>query len=486
MGSSVGSPRIPSAGRSRTGVRLAPGMLESRRDRGLVLIAIGLAGLSFAVMQSLVIPVLPLIRDEFGTSTGAVTWVLTGNLLSAAIATPILGRVGDLHGKKWVLVATLAVLLLGTLLAAVATTLPVLIVGRVVQGVGGGLFPLAFGIVRDRFPEDRVPGAIGMISSTLAFGGGLGVVLAGPIVQHLSYHWLFWIPCPLIAMAVVSIAVIIPHESGRRGGRINWLGALALSGWMTALLLGLTEGPRLGWGSASVVGLFAGFLLMLGLWIWLEHRAVTPLIDLHMLIRPAVWRFNVVAFLFGTVLYSSFRVVPELLQTPRSAGYGFGATVAESGLYLLPQTICAFLLGLMAGPIERRIGSARAVVLGSLIGASSMLLLAVAHSASWQVLVASTLSGIGTGLTYAAIPAVIVDAVPADQTGAATGVNTNVRTIGGAVGSQLTAAILTAGVALGVVPADARFVVVFAVLAALSLLAVIVGLTGLRRSVTRS
>ncbi len=160
--------------------------------------------------------------------------------------------------------------------------------------------------------------------------------------------------------------------------------------------------------------------------------------------------------------------------------------MAESGLYLLPQTMCAFLLGLMAGPIERRIGSARAVVLGSLIGASSMLLLAVAHSASWQVLVASTLSGIGTGLTYAAIPAVIVDAVPADQTGAATGVNTNVRTIGGAVGSQLTAAILTAGVALGVVPADARFVVVFAVLAALSLLAVVVGLTGLRRSVTGS
>jgi MFS family permease len=442
-----------------------------------VLIAIGLAGLSFAVMQSLVIPVLPLIRDELGASTGTVTWVLTGNLLSAAIATPILGRVGDLFGKKWVLVGTLGVLLLGTVLAATATTLPVLIVARVIQGVGGGLFPLAFGIVRDRFPHDMVPGAIGLISSTLAFGGGLGVVLAGPIVDQLNYHWLFWIPCPLIALSALAIAIIVPHTAGRPAGRINWPGAVALSVWMTALLLAITEGPRLGWFSPWVIGLTFVFVVGVVAWIAFERRAVTPLIDLRMLVRPEVWRFNLVAFLFGIALYSSFRIIPELLQTPRSAGYGFSATVTESGLFLLPQTIAAFLLGLMAGPIERWVGSARAVVGGSLIGGIGFILLAVAHDQGWQVLVASTLLGVGTGLTYAAIPAVIVDAVPVTQTGVATGVNTNVRTIGGAVGSQLTAGILTAGVLVGATPPEARFTTVFVVLAAASLLAVAVGMT---------
>ena len=459
-----------------------PEHLHSQRDLSLVLVAIGLAGLSFAVMQSLVIPVLPLIRQEMGSSTGAVTWVLTGNLLSSAIATPILGRVGDLFGKKWVLVATLGVLLMGTLLAAISTTLPVLIVARVIQGVGGGLFPLAFGIVRDRFPEDRVPGAIGLISSTLAFGGGLGVVLAGPIVEHLNYHWLFWIPCPLIAMATVAIAVLVPHEPGVHSGRINWAGAVALSAWMTALLLGLTEGPRLGWTSPVVLGLFLASLVFFALWVLSERRATTPLVDLRMLVRPAVWRFNLVAFLFGIVLYSSFRIVPELLQTPTSTGYGFGATVSESGLYLLPQTMAAFVLGLMAGGIERRIGSARAVVAGSMVGAVALTMLAIAHDQGWQVLVASTLLGVGTGLTYAAIPAVIVDAVPRSQTGVATGVNTNVRTIGGAVGSQLTAGILTSGIAIGAVPPEARFVAVFVVLAAVSLVAVAVGLSRGRKT----
>jgi len=443
----------------------------------LVLLAIGLAGMSFAVMQSLVIPVLPLIREQLGTSTAGVTWVLTGNLLSAAIATPILGRVGDLFGKKWVLVATLGVLLLGTLLAALAASLPVLILARIIQGVGGGLFPLAFGIVRDRFPEDMVPGAIGLISSTLAFGGGLGVVLAGPIVDHLNYHWLFWIPCPLITLAALAIAVVVPHTTGRPAGRINWPGAAALSIWMTALLLALTEGPRLGWTSPWVIGLIALVAIGVPAWITLEKRAKTPLIDLRMLVRPEVWRFNLVAFLFGIALYSSFRIVPELLQTPSSSGYGFSATVSESGMYLLPQTVAAFVLGLMAGPIERWVGSARAVVLGSLIGGIGFVVLAVAHDQGWQILVASTLLGVGTGLTYAAIPAVIVDAVPADQTGVATGVNTNVRTIGGAVGTQFTAGILTAGVVVGATPPEARFTAVFVVLAAVSLLAVGIGLS---------
>jgi MFS family permease len=425
-------------------------------------------------MQSLVIPVLPRIQQEFGTTPGAVTWVLTGNLLVASIATPILGRVGDVTGKKRALVATLAVLCVGTLLAAVARSLPTLVAARFVQGVGGGLFPLAFGIIRDEFPRDEVPGAIGMVSSTLAFGGGLGVVLAGPIVAHLNYHWLFWIPCPLIALAALAIAFGVPESPIRAAGRISWRGALSLSAWLVALLLALTEGPRLGWAAPGVLGLFAAAAALFAAWLLLERRSVHPLVDVHMLIRPTVLRFNVVALLFGFVLYSSFRLIPQFLQTPTSSGYGFGASVTVSGLYLLPQTLVTFVLGLLAGQLAARIGSGRAVLLGSVLAAGSFVLLAALHVAAWQILLVTTLLGAGVGLTYAAIPNVIVDAVPRDQTGVATGVNTNVRTIGGALGGQLTAGILGTGVAAGGLPTEAGFVMVFGVLAAVSAAAALV------------
>jgi MFS family permease len=425
-------------------------------------------------MQSLVIPVLPRIQQEFGTTPGAVTWVLTGNLLVASIATPILGRFGDVTGKKRALVATLAVLCLGTLLAAVARSLLTLVAARFVQGVGGGLFPLAFGIIRDEFPPDEVPGAIGMVSSTLAFGGGLGVVLAGPIVAGLNYHWLFWIPCPLIALAAVAIAWGVPESPIRAAGRVSWRGALSLSAWLVALLLALTEGPRLGWAAPEVLGLFAAAAVLFAAWLVTERRSVHPLIDVHMLIRPTVLRFNIVALLFGFVLYSSFRLVPQFLQTPTSTGYGFGASVTLSGLYLLPQTLVAFVLGLLAGQIAARIGSGRAVLLGSVLAAGSFVLLAALHVAAWQILLVTTLLGAGVGLTYAAIPNVIVDAVPREQTGVATGVNTNVRNIGGALGGQLTAGILGTGVVAGGLPTEAGFVTVFGVLAAVSAAAALV------------
>src|SRR5579862_5253974 len=225
---------------------------------GVLAVSIG----AFALLQSLVIPVLSTIQAELHTSQSAVTWVLTAYLLSASVMTPILGRVGDIYGKKWVFVAALVALTVGSVLAAVAPNLAVLVVARVIQGLGGGTLPLGFGIIRDEFPADRVAGAVGVLAALTAVGGSLGIVLAGPIVDALDYHWLFWLPGIATVVAAVGAVLFIPQSRARGRGRISWLPAVLLSGWLVALLVPLSEASDWGWGSPVVLGLFAAAVVL--------------------------------------------------------------------------------------------------------------------------------------------------------------------------------------------------------------------------------
>ncbi|HJZ26255.1 MAG TPA: MFS transporter, partial [Streptosporangiaceae bacterium] len=226
--------------------------MAGRSSRGhppvtFAVLAMGVA--AFALLQSLVIPVLTTVQHELHTTQSAVTWVLTAYLLSASIMTPILGRIGDMTGKKRVFVATLVALAVGSLLAAVAPSIGVLIVARVIQGFAGGMLPVAFGIIRDEFPAEKVAGAVGVIAALTAVGAGLGIVLAGPIVEALDYHWLFWLPLILTVAAAISAILFVPESPVRTPGRISWLPALLLSGWLVALLVALSEAPSWGWRS---------------------------------------------------------------------------------------------------------------------------------------------------------------------------------------------------------------------------------------------
>src|SRR3954453_7244949 len=227
----------------------------ARQHYSLTFAVLALGGAAFALLQSLVAPALPTIQHDLHTSATSATWVLTAYLLSAAVFTPIIGRLGDMHGKERMLVTVLGVLAAGTLVAALAQSIEVMILGRVVQGAGGAVFPLAFGIIRDEFPRDRVATGIALISAILGIGGGLGIVLAGPIVDHLSYHWLFWLPLAGIIVAAVSTHLFVPESPIKTPGQVNWPGAALLSAWLVCLLVAISEGASWGWGSARVVGL---------------------------------------------------------------------------------------------------------------------------------------------------------------------------------------------------------------------------------------
>ena len=306
------------------------------------MLCVGVA--SFSLLQSMVNPVLPTIQAALDTDQATVTWVLTAYLLSASVFTPIIGRVGDKVGKERMLVVALAALAVGSLLAAVAPSIGVLIVARVIQGVGGGVLPLTFGIIRDEFPREKVAGAVGTSAALLAVGGGVGLVLAGPLVDALSYHWLFWMPMVMTTVAAVAAAVWVPESPERTPGRINVGSALLLSALAGRAAARGQPGPPAGAGApAAVIGLFVAAAVLLPVWVVAESRSGQPLVDMRMMRIPTVWTVNLVALLFGVGMYSMFAFLPQFLQTPEAAGYGFGATVTESGLLLLPQTVASFV-----------------------------------------------------------------------------------------------------------------------------------------------
>ncbi len=443
-----------------------------RQKPNVTLAVLSIGGLAYALLQSLVAPALPDIQRSLHASENGVSWVFTAYLLAASVGTPILGRLGDMYGKERWLILTLLGLAAGTLLAAVAPSLPVLIAARIVQGFGGGIFPLAFGIVRDEFPRERVAGAIGLLSGIMGFGAGLGVVLAGPLADGLGWHWLFWLPLVAILLATVLTWRLVPESPMRMPGRINWLAALLMVSGISAILIALSETTAWGWGSPRTLLLVAAGLAVVGTWIAVELRSQEPLVDMRMMRLRAVWTTNLSAFLLGAGMYTSFVVIPQFVETPRSHGFGFGASVTGGGIFLLPTTVLVLILSVLAGRVAARFGSRRALIAGSALAAAGYALLLVEHSAPAPIYVASGVLGAGIGLAFSALGALIVSAVPAHQTGVAAGMNTVLRTLGGALGAQLAATFIAGSTRAGE-PTVHGYQLAFVVMTVAVLLAVV-------------
>ncbi len=426
----------------------------------IILAVLSLGGISYALLQSLVVPALPQIQSSLHTSESSVGWVLTAYLLSASVATPIIGRLGDIYGKERLLMIVLLMLAFGTLISAVASSLPLMLLGRVIQGAGGGIFPLAFSIIRDEFPNQRVPGAIGLVSSLLGIGGGAGVVFAGIVTENLSYHWLFWFPLAMIVATAYLTWRYIPESPVKMPAEINYRAAGLMTIGISGILLAITETSTWGWGSPKTLGLLALGLVVIVAWVREELRSREPLVDMRMMAIRGVWTTNTVGFLIGVGMYSSFVLLPELVQEPVSSG-GFGASVTVAGLFLLPATIAIVVVGQMAGLLERRIGSRGSLIGGALFALACYVLLVADRSQELEIYVAAGLLGIGIGLSFSAMANLIVQNVSQEQTGVATGMNAVTRTLGGAFGGQLAATLLASNLGASGIPNSSGFTLSF-------------------------
>jgi EmrB/QacA subfamily drug resistance transporter len=400
-----------------------------RQHYGITLAVLALAALSYALLQTMVAPALPEIQRDLDASTTSVTWVLTVYLLTASVATPILGRFGDMFGKERTLVLVLCLFALGSVISALSHSIGMLVAGRAVQGAAGAVFPLAFGIIRDEFPAERV-------------ATGIGLVLSGLIVDHLSYEWIFWLGFVVVVVAIIATHLFVPESPIKSPAKIDYAGAALFSAGLVCLLLAVSEGNRWGWGSPAILGLFAAAAGVLAYWVRFEQRVPKPLVDIALLRKRAVWTTNLTGFLIGFGMFGSFILIPQFVQMPAAAGYGFAVGVTGAGLFMLPSAAVMLVAGPIAGTLAGRRGSKLPLLLGTAFAGLSFALLAVAHAEEWQIILAVTLLGLGIGLSFASMANLIVEAVPQHQTGEATGMNTIMRTVGGAFGGQIAAAIV--------------------------------------------
>jgi EmrB/QacA subfamily drug resistance transporter len=447
-----------------------------RLHPSLTFVVLALAGISYALLQSLVAPALPDIQHALHTSENSVSWILTAYLLSASVATPLIGRLGDMYGKERLLMIVLLLLSVGTLVSALASSLALMLVGRVIQGAAGGIFPLAFGIIRDEFPRERVAAAIGLMSALLGVGGGAGVVLAGPIVDHLSFHYLFWLPLIPVVVATVATHLFVPESPIRVPGRVNWAGAALMSAGLAAVLVAVSETANWHWLSAKTLGCIAIGLVLLALWVRSESRSDHPLVDMRMMRIRGVWTTNAVALLLGFGMYSSFILLPQLVETPTRAGYGFGASVTQAGVFMVPSTLAMLIVGSQTGRLEKLFGSKPPLLAGGVFALASFLMLAFTRSARWEIYVAAALLGSGIGLAFAAMANLIIENVGPEQTGVATGMNTVTRTVGGGFGGAATASVIAGTVGVSGYPSAHGYTAAFALCSVALAVGIVIGL----------
>jgi MFS family permease len=409
--------------------------------RGVVPV-LAFAGISVAVMQTLLVPVVARLPVLLHTATSDAAWVVTVTLLSGAVATPIMGRLGDLYGKRRMILVSLGAMVAGSLLCGFTSSLIPMITGRAVQGFAMGAIPLGISIMRDELPPDRLGSAMAFMSSSLGVGGALAMPAAAYAAQRTDWHMLFFGAAGLGLLAMLAVLAVVPESAQRTGGRFDIPGALGLTAGLVALLLAISKGADWGWSSALTLGLFAAAPLVFVLWGAMELRVRRPLVDLRSTARRQVLLTNLASIAVGLAFYAATLVLPQLLQLPRSTGYGLGQTMAVAGVCVAPMGLAMMLVSSLSARISAARGPKVSLMAGLVILAVAYLAGTVLMNAVWQVVLTAVLIGTGIGIAYAAMPALIIGAVPPSESGAANGLNTLMRSIGTSTSSAIVGVVL--------------------------------------------
>jgi MFS family permease len=431
-------------------------------------------GIVVATMQTLVIPIIPELPRLLDAPASDTAWTVTATLLAAAVATPVMGRLGDMFGKRLMLLTSLVLLVAGSVTAALSDTLTPMIVGRALQGMAAGVIPLGISIMRDELPAERLGSAIAVMSASLGVGGALGLPASALIAEHFDWHMLFWASAVLGTVATVLVVTLVPESAVRSGGRFDLIGAIGMAAGLMCLLLAISKGADWGWAGATTLSLFGAAVVVLPAWGLFELRSSQPLVDLRTTARRQVLFTNLASIALGFAMFAMSLVLPQLLQLPETTGYGLGRSLLTAGLVMAPSGLVMLALAPVSAALSKSKGPKTTLIVGALVVAAGYGLNIVLMAEVWQLVVVSCVIGAGIGFTYGAMPSLIMSAVPASETGAANSLNTLMRSIGTSSSSAVAGVILSQmTVSLGsfAVPSQDGFRTVLAIGAGASVLA---------------
>ncbi|GAB3482248.1 MFS transporter [Amycolatopsis cihanbeyliensis] len=438
--------------------------------------ALGFLALALGTLQSVVEPSLPLLQRELGIGPAEGALITITLLITGAVVAPIAGKLGDRYGGRRVLVVLMTAVSAGGLLSSLAPNLPVLLLGQVLQGAMVGALPLSFILVRRHLPPGQTQVAVGVVSGLFTGGALVGTLIAGPVAEGLSRHWMFALPTIAIIATTALVSRLMPHDPPiQSDARIDWAGVILLSCTLLALMLGIRTVTSVDLPPLAIGAIALAVAALATGWVAVERRAASPMVDLRMLAAPAMWSSCVLTVLLtassGMVLF----LLPQLLAVS-AEGYGFGASTTDIGLFLLPGTIAGVVSGTVGGIAARRFGPRAVVIVGAVVAAATLIGLASLHDAVWQLVVAKVLTAFVAGICTTALLASTATAVDSKDTGIATSLLVVTRVVGVALGAQCAGAILAAGTdPVSGRPTESVFVTGFAiagVVAALSLLVV--------------
>lgn len=415
-----------------------------RRPTGAIVAVLALCGTAVALQQTMVVPLLPEFPSILGISADDASWLVTATLLTSAVATPVMSRLADMLGKRLMMMVCMLAMTVGSVVAAVSATFTFVIVGRAFQGFAAALIPIGISIMRDELPRERVSSAVALMSATLGIGGALGLPLAGVVSENLGWHANFWLSALVGALLLVTIKLIVPESRVRTGGSFDYLGAVLLSLALTGLLLVISKGTAWGWSGQPVILLLLVAVAALAAWVPWELRAGQPLVDLRTSGRRPVLLTNVASVLLGFAMFANLLLTTQELQVPEATGYGFGLPVITAGLLMVPSGLAMVVFAPVSGALINRFGGRSTLITGGLVMAAAYVARVFLSGDLTAVVVGSTLVSIGTAIAYAAMPTLIMAAVPITETASANGLNTLLRAIGTSTSSAAVAAVLGA------------------------------------------
>ncbi|WP_396927894.1 MFS transporter [Mycolicibacterium sp.] len=409
---------------------------------GVLIAVLAAAGISVSLMQTLMIPLIPELPMLLHTSPDNASWAITVTLLTAAVTTPVFGRLGDMYGPKPMLMVCAATLTVGSLIAAMTSSLLPFIVGRGLQGFGIPIIPLSISVLRAAIPADRVGSAMGLISSSLGVGGALGLPLSAVVAQKADWHTLFWGASVLGIVAMLMFYFLVPNIPATSADRFDPLGFVLLTTGLVTLLLPISKGSTWGWTSSTTLSLFVVSVVVFAVFARWQFRTTAPMVDLRTTLRRPVLTTNIAAILVCFSMFALSLVAPQVLELPKGTGYGLGQSMLQAGLWMAPGGLAMMVASPLAARLAGRRGAKFTLVCGAAIIAAAYLCAVWLLGSPAAVMVVNIAISLGVGFAYSSLPALINAAVPISETAAANGINALARSLGTSISSAVIGVVL--------------------------------------------